>query len=47
MVEKVKAAIDPDTSLMELRRRLTLKTKLIVDRGVSGVRGSHGGERRE
>jgi hypothetical protein len=44
-MEKVKAAVDPDSSLEKLRSWLTLKMKLIVvDRGVSGVSRSHGGE---
>jgi hypothetical protein len=46
VVEKVKAAVDPNTPLVELRCRLTLKMKLIVNRGVSGVSRSHGGEKR-
>jgi hypothetical protein len=45
-MEKVKAAVDPDSSLEKLRSWLTLKMKLIVDRGVSGVSRSHGGETR-
>lgn len=46
MVEEVKAAVDPDAPLEELRSRLTLKMKLIVNRGVSGVSRRHGGEKR-
>jgi len=46
VMEKVKAAIYPDSSLIQLRSRFTLKMKLIwINRGVSGVR-RHGGERR-
>lgn len=37
MVEKVKAAIDPDTTLKQLRRGVTLKVKFIV----GGVSGGH------
>jgi hypothetical protein len=46
MVEEVKAAVDPNAPLKELRSRLTLKMKLIVNRGVSGVSRRHGSERR-
>jgi hypothetical protein len=46
VMEKVKAAIYPDSSLVQLRSRFTLKMKLIwINRGVSGVR-RHGGEMR-
>jgi hypothetical protein len=45
VVEEVKAAVDPDAPLEELRSRLTLKMKLIVNRGVSGVSRRHGGEK--
>jgi hypothetical protein len=37
VVEKVKAAIDPDSTLKQLRRGVTLKVKLIV----GGVSGGH------
>lgn len=44
VMEKVKAAIYPDSSLVQLSGRFTLKMKLIwINRGVSGVR-RHGGE---
>ena len=46
VMEKVKAAIYPDSSLVQLRSRFTLKMKLIVNRGVSGVSRRHGGEKR-